>query len=331
MAGVSHTTVSRALNDSPLINKETKERIRELARKLHYTPNVSARSLVLDRSYNIGLFFSTLGKGTSSGFLHDVVRGVNRRIKHRYNLVLKGIDDYDDYTAISPKNFDGIIVMSQSAKDDAFIETVLKNGIPQVVLNRRVDFAGVCNILSDDYQGAFKLVSYMIRQGHRRIALIEGKEGFHSADERAAGYTDALKAHGIDPQENVRIRGSYDLESGYEAMRQLLEKRPVPTAVFCANDDMAVGAIKAAMEKGMAVPDDISVAGFDDSLFAAYMSPALTTVTRQIEQISQLGADKLMRIIEMKDRSEPVQKIQTEVIRMEAELIVRESVAKCLQ
>lgn len=165
LAGVSHTTVSRALNDSPLINEETKERVREIARKLHYTPNVNARSLVLHRSYNIGLFFSTLHSGTSSGFFHDVVRGVNDRVKDRYNLVVKGIDDYPDYRAISGKHFDGIVVMSQSAGDNDFIKTVMEQGIPQVVLNREVRFPGVCNILSDDYTGSFNMVSHLIGQG----------------------------------------------------------------------------------------------------------------------------------------------------------------------
>src|SRR5690625_2070412 len=223
LAKVSHTTVSRALNDSPLINEATKKRIRAIARQLNYTPNVSARSLVLHRSYNIGLFFSTLDSGTSAGFFYEAVRGVNSRIKGQYNLIVKGIDDYTDLNSISERSFDGIIVMSQSTNDDAFIEAIIAKGIPQVVLNRQVNYPEVYNILSDDYTGAFNMVEYMIQQDHRRIAIIEGIQGFQSTQERSNGYLDAMKKYRLPLTEQWIVRGSYSLESGFQAMQQLLQ------------------------------------------------------------------------------------------------------------
>lgn len=321
IAGVSHTTVSRALNDSPYISSETKDRILSIAKHLNYTPNYNAKSLVLDKSYNIGLFFSTLNEGTSSSFFHDTVRGVNSVVNSRYNLVIKGIDDYDDYSFINKKSFDGIITMSQSLKDEVFISKVLEREIPQVVLNREVSGLSVINILSDDKKGAFNAVEYLISQGHKDIGIIEGKENFKSTVERRQGYLDALDKHGIAPRKEYIVKGKYNLESGYNGMKKLLELETKPTAVFCSNDDMAVGAVKAVLEKKLGVPEDISLVGFDDSVFSAYISPALTTVKRPIEEISREGAKKLLNIIESKEQ-------RRQTIYINTELVVRGSVSK---
>ncbi|RAV19879.1 LacI family DNA-binding transcriptional regulator [Paenibacillus contaminans] len=319
-AGVSHTTVSRALNDSPLINPETKERIKEIADQMNYTPNFSAKSLVLDRSYNLGLFFSTLDKGTSPNFFYETVRGVNNTIKDKYNLIVRGIDDYERYDRITNKRFDGIIVMSQSERDDAFIAYLLDKRIPHVVLNRHTGNAAVMNILSDDQQGAYRLVEYLVAQGHKRIATIEGREGFKSTQQRMEGCLRALGKHGVELLPQLREQGSYDVESGYAAMRKLLGNRELPTAVFCFNDDMAVGAMKAIAERGLRVPQDISIVGFDDNMFSGFVSPALTTVKRPIEQISRKGAETLLEMIEKKETLNP------ETIYLHTELVLRESV-----
>ncbi|WP_248926511.1 LacI family DNA-binding transcriptional regulator [Paenibacillus hamazuiensis] len=321
LAGVSHTTVSRALNDSPLINPDTKERIKALAAGLNYSPNFSARSLVLDRSYNIGLFFSTLQTGTSAGFFYEAVRGVNDIIKSQYNLVVRGIDDYKSYESITRKSFDGILVMSQSEADQPFIEHAAAKGIPLIVMNRPVENAQVMNMIPDDRGGAYRIVEYLIEQGHRRIAIIEGKESFKSTQSRREGYFDALKKHGLTVALGYRVQGNYNLESGYTAMNKLLKlpERDRPTAVFCCNDEMALGAIKAIHEKGLKVPGDMSVVGFDAQLFSGYTSPALTTVRRPIEQIGREGAARLLEGIEKKQ-------IAKETIYFHTELVIRDSV-----
>jgi len=321
LAGVSHTTVSRALNDSPLITGETKERIRAIAAELDYSPNFSAKSLVLDRSYNLGLFFTTLSQGTSAGFFYEAIRGVNSVIQDRYQLIVKGIDDYTSFHAITRKSFDGIIVVSQSEEDQPFIEHAAAKGIPLVVLNRPVETAGVLNVLSDEEQGAFHAASYLIGEGHRQIAIIEGRAGFQSAQDRKNGFERALVHHNVDINPHHRYPGRYDLESGYMAMRQFLQLAVRPTAVFSCNDEMALGAMKAVSEADMQVPRDISVIGFDDTVFAAYVNPALTTVRRPIEQISKVGAMRLLGNIENKLH-------QTEQVRIKTELIIRESVQK---
>ncbi|KZE84227.1 LacI family transcriptional regulator [Paenibacillus elgii] len=319
LAGVSHTTVSRALNDSPLINPETKERIKAIAGSMNYTPNYSARSLVLDRSYNLGLFFTTLHTGTSAGFLYEAIKGVNDVIKDEYNLIVRGIDDYKSFHKVNRKNFDGIIVMSQSESDQSFIEYASDKEIPLVVLNRPVESVQVMNFVPDDQSGAYRLTEYLVQQGHRHIAIIEGKQGFKSTQARRDGYREALHKHGITVPEAYYVSGNYDLESGHAAMSKLLELPERPTAVFCCNDDMALGAVKAVTERGLSVPEDISVAGFDDHLFSAFMSPALTTVRRPIEELSRAGAETLLKFIETKHS-------EKSVVLFHTELVIRDSV-----
>ncbi|MBP1156154.1 MULTISPECIES: LacI family DNA-binding transcriptional regulator [unclassified Paenibacillus] len=319
LAGVSHTTVSRALNDSPLINPETKERIKAIAGSLEYTPNYSARSLVLDRSYNLGLFFSTLHTGTSAGFLYEAIKGVNDVIKDEYNLIVRGIDDYKSFHQVNRKSFDGIIVMSQSASDQPFIEYAAEKGIPLVVLNREIEHVQVMNFVPDDQTGAYRMTEYLIEQGHRRVAIIEGKEGFKSTQSRRDGYRDALKKYKLEFYEALSVQGNYDLESGYAAMNRLLDLPERPTAVFCCNDDMALGAVKAVTERGLTVPDDLSVVGFDDHLFSAFMTPALTTVRRPIEEMSRAGAEKLLTFIEFKQ-------METSTVFFHTELVIRDSI-----
>lgn len=319
LANVSHTTVSRALNDSPLITTETKEKIKKIAKELNYSPNYSAKSLVLDKSYHIGLFFSTINHGTSSNFFYEVVRGVNNVIKDRYNLVVKAIDDYQDFNRINKKNFDGILIMSQSTKDNPFIYHALDKKIPLVVLNREVQEEGLFNILSDDKKGAYKATEYLIKTGHKRIGIIEGREGFKSSQERKEGFLQALIDYGIPFKKEYMIEGSYDLESGYTCMKQLLENQELPTAIFASNDDMAVGAMKAIQEKNFKIPDDISIIGFDDNIFSSFLTPALTTVKRPIEKISDEGAKGLIRLMNG-------EKLLNNPVYMNTELIIRGSV-----
>jgi LacI family transcriptional regulator len=303
LANVSHMTVSRALNDSPLVKEDTKEKIKEIARKLNYVPNYNAKSLVLNKSYNIGLFFSTIFKGTSPTFFFETVRGVNSVIKKNYNLIIRGIDDYKDYSSIEKNRFDGIIIMSQSESDNEFIYHVLHKNIPIVVLNREINEKSVVNILCEEKTGAYNAVKYLIENGHRDIAIIEGKEGFKSTVDRKDGFLKALIESKILINNDYIVSGEYDIESGYSAMNKLLKLKKKPTAVFCSNDDMAVGAIKAIYEKGLKVPDDISVVGFDDSEFCRYIIPALTTVRKPIKDVSQKGAEILMNMIENDENS----------------------------
>ena len=322
MLDVSHTTVSRSLNDSPLISKETKERVKAVAEEYNYRPNVSARSLVLSKSYNIGLFFSTLKTGTTANFFLNSVRGVNSIIQGRYNLAVEAIDDLVDFQQIRPRNFDGIIVMSQSPNDDEFIAHVLKEDIPLVVLNREIIGQKVTTILSDDLQGAYNITKHILDLGHRSIAIIEGKPEFRTTYKRKLGFLNAHADAGIQFNEGFSLPGKYNLESGYNAMQSLLDMDERPTAVFCSNDEMALGAMKAIKQHEIAMPEEMSIAGFDDMGFTAYLTPALTTVLRPVEEMSTEGTQILLNKIEQKDVEEPG------IINLDTKLVIRDSIKK---
>ena len=298
IANVSHTTVSRALNNSPFINYVTKAKIMTIAKELNYVPNYSAKSLVLNRSYNIGLIFTTINEATSSRFFYETISGVNSAIKESYNLVVKGIDDYKNFISVNSKRFDGVILMSQSNSDNPFIYHLMEKKMPLVVLNRYIDESSIVNILSSDKKGVYEAVNYLIQNGHKNIAIIEGKKGFNSTIERKNGFLDALIDNKIKINSKYIVEGNYTIESGYTAMKKLLSLSKIPTAVFCSNDEMAIGAMKATSEAGLNVPKDISIMGFDGMQLGDYLTPALTTVRRPISEISKKGAEKLLDIIE---------------------------------
>jgi LacI family transcriptional regulator len=298
MINMSHTTVSRALNDSPLISEDTKSRVRALAEKYKYTPNVYARGLVLSKSYNIGLFFSTITKGTSAGFFMDSVRSVNEVIRDNYGLSVEGVDDFRDLSKVSSRFFDGILLMSQSQDDDRFIKHILEQKIPFVLLNREVDRPLVTTILADDHTGAMKATECLLTKGHTRIGVIEGIPEFKNTQRRKEGFLHALSKYNIRPIPEFMRTGNYDLDGGYAAMKKILSQEDYPSAVFCFNDDMAVGAMKAIHEQGLHIPQDISLVGFDDSEYAAYLNPALTSVSKPIEKMCAEGARILLEKIE---------------------------------
>ncbi len=316
---VSHTTVSRALNDSPLISNTTKEKVRRIAEKYNYRPNVRARSLVLAKTYTIGLFFSTINRGTSPNFFLDSVRGVNRVVKDMFNLSVEGLDDFKDFSKISSSFFDGILLMSQSTDDDRFIKHVEKAGIPFVLLNRETHVSRVMSILADDTTGAYIATEHLINNGHDRIGIIEGKPEFRTTYRRKEGFMNALKDHNLRFNPKYSAKGNFDIESGYTGMHVLLGQNLPPTAVFCLNDDMAVGAMKAAYEKKLKIPEDISLIGFDDSIFAMYLNPSLSSVRRPIEDMSAEGARILLDMIGGEE-------IKKETIFLHTELKKRESV-----
>ena len=257
LANVSHTTVSRALNNSPYINEETNAKIKALAKELNYVPNYNAKSLVLLKSYVIGVFFSSISEGTSDTFFHEIVKGVNKVMDKEYNLVIRGIDNYEHSHPIDNKNFDGIIVVSQSKNDDEFIKTIIEKNIPMVVINRDISVDGVINVLSNDTKGSYDAVQYLINNNHKKIGMIQGNLEFESSTYRKKGYIMALEENNINVNNDYILSGKYTLESGYHNMKKLLNLEDKPTAVFCANDDIAGGAMKAIFESGLRVHDDI--------------------------------------------------------------------------
>ncbi|MDR3191231.1 MAG: LacI family transcriptional regulator [Lactobacillaceae bacterium] len=322
IANVSHTTVSRALNGSELVKPETRKKIIDIAHELGYVPNLNAKSLVTNRSYMIGVFFTNLTTGTSASFLNDVLEQSQAMLPKNYSLSINSVDNAMGGQFISMNNFDGVIVISQSASDDQFIEYVHKTGLPLVVLNRVIKRNDIDNYAFGDQRGGYIATEYAIRMGHQKFAVIKGVKSFESTTQRTAGFMDAINEYGIELDESLVKQGDYRPKSGNSAMRQIISSGNLPTCVMCENDDMAVGAINACVELGYRVPEDISVIGFDDMDYSKYLIPALTTVRKPTSELVERGVARLIEIMEVGDE------LGIEQVIVNPEIIVRDSVLK---
>ncbi len=293
-AGVSYSTVSRALNGIGTENVERRKKIIRLAQEMGYVKNQAAVNLKLSRSYVIGLYFSTISKMTSPFVLHDVLTGVYSIVGSKYNVVVKGIDMHEPGT-INPSYFDGIIVLSQRTEDQAFMEEVLDKKIPMVVICRAVSI-NAPNVTTDEALAMERAMDYLIENGHRNICVIEGAPNLDSTRLRHCGWQNSARKHGLNPDEIPVVGGTYRYASGYEGAQKLLVHRP--TAILCFNDEMAFGARQAIGEAGLSVPEDVSLIGFDNWDMSGFGNMRLTTVERSMSEIAKEGTRVLLLRLE---------------------------------
>ncbi len=314
-AGVSYSTVSRALNEDIEEATEKQKRIIKIAERMGYVRNQAAVNLKLSRSYVIGLYFSTISRMSSPFVLHEVLTGVYSIVGSQYNVVVKGIDMHVPGT-LNPTYYDGIIVLSQKDEDMTFMEEVLRKKIPMVVICRKV-FVDAPNVTTDEEHAMEQAMDYLLENGHRRIGVIEGNHNLDSTRLRHRGWRISVRRHGLDPDKIPVISGNYRYESGYEAAKRLLDYNL--TAFLCFNDEMAFGARVAIMERGLSVPDDISLIGFDNWDMSGYSSMKLTTVERSMGDIAKEGTRVLLKRLE-----DGI--VDNRRIYLENKLIVRETV-----
>jgi len=314
MAGVSYSTVSRAMNGIGE-NEEKRKRILKIANEMGYVPNKVAISLKLSRSYVIGIYFSTISRMTSPFVLHDVLTGVYSVVGSKYNVVVKGIDMHERGT-LNPSCFDGIIVLTQRKEDSAFMEEVLEKKIPMVAICRTV-FIDAPNVTTDEAGAMESAMNYLLENGHRKIGVIEGGPNLDSTRLRHRGWVGAVRKHGMDPQDIPFVSGSYRYASGYQGAKKLLEERP--TAILCFNDEMAFGAREAIIGAGLTVPDDVSLMGFDNWEISGHSSMELTTIERNMSEIAKEGTRILLRRLD-----EGI--VDNSRVFMDTKLIVRKTV-----
>ncbi|MEY8445601.1 LacI family DNA-binding transcriptional regulator [Enterococcus ratti] len=316
--GVSHTTVSRALNDSNLIKQETKEKIRAIAEELNYVPNFSAKGLVTQKKYLIGLFFSNLQQGTSSSFLAEAISGVRQALDKNFSLSVDSIDTLT-ISEINLQRYDGVIIMSQSDEDQPLIEYLKNKKFPFIVVNRHLKDPKIPNVVANDSSGVSQAIDYAIGLGHQRIAYIGGSENFHSTNERKKGVLTSLKKANLPIHESYFLTGDYSLKSGWKNMNHLLALSKRPTLVFCGNDDTAIGALRAINAANLQVPRSLSLIGFDDSPVVSYLTPPLTTVHKPLKEMCKQGTILLQKLI----NHEPIETLH---IQLATTLMIRESV-----
>ena len=301
-AGVSVATVSRVLNDSGPVSEPTRRRIREVASRMRYVPDSAARSLITRRSMTLGVLLPDL----HGEFFSEVIRGIDQTAQRSgYHLLVSG--SHNDKGEIEAAlramrgRVDGLIVMSPDI-DSAALVSNLPASSPVVLLNCFVDGDAFDSLTIDNYGGAHAMVRHLLASGHQRIAFIKGAERNHDAAERLRGYRAALRGAGIDDGAALEFDGDFTESGGHRAAHRIAAMSPRPTAVFAANDSMAIGALAALRDAGLSVPDDIAVTGFDDIPIARFMSPPLTSVAVSISDVGARAVRMLLHAIERKNQ-----------------------------
>ncbi|MFC0203641.1 LacI family DNA-binding transcriptional regulator [Novosphingobium soli] len=297
LSGVSKKTVSRVINKSPLLNQATREKVESVIADLGYVPNLQARALALRRNFLIGLIHDNpnaqMVLGVQEGIL-DTIRSTE------FALVVRPVDRhsptlFDDIRRfIEQQRLYGVMLLPPLSERDDLAQLCRDLGCTVVRMGsaRLDDDAHL--VASNDRQAVSDAVAWLAELGHSRIGFVAGPEGFRSARERELGFHDGLARAGLKPDPAIMTRGTYRFESGRAAGEQLLSAPTPPTAVFSSNDEMAAGVLHAARERGLDVPEDLSIIGFDDTATAAHIWPPLTTVRWPIRAMARTAAAKLI-------------------------------------
>ena len=296
-AGVSFKTVSRVINGQRGVSDEVKERVLEAIAELGYVVNYSARSLAAGGSSVVGVVIPRLTDPRSLDLLSHV-GGVAERLDLGIMVLTRPILDSEiGFSQFIGHGIVGSLMLMSPRSVSAYLPFIQALDIPTVVVESLLEDTSqgtVPCIASDNYGGALAAVRYLCELGHRRIAYVSGTD-LSQNRLRYQGYCDALLEAEITPDETLVREGRWSWQSGYEAAQTLAEEPAPPTAVFCANDNMAMGAILALRERGLHVPDDISVMGFDDLPAAANSRPPLTTVRQPTIEMVERAFDLLQR------------------------------------
>jgi len=322
-AGVSHSTVSRALTDSPLVKAETKARIQRLAQEMGYTPNAIARSLVTQQTRTVGVVVTTI----TDPFIAEVVQGIEDTAhENDYAVILSSSAAEPDreiaaVEMLRAKRVDSVIVTS-SRVGALYLEHLERIGVPVVLVNNHNEKSGryTFSVSVDNQHGGCLATRHLIEGGHRRIAYVSGPADHSDNAGRLAGYRQALDEAGIAFDPALVVLGNGRLDSGERALLALRSLDRPPTAVFCYNDMTAIGLLSAARGAGLSVPEDLALVGFDDIPLAHHINPCLTTIAQPQRDMGRRAMNMALALMISDDSATPV----SDVV-VKGKLIVRES------
>ena len=310
VAGVSKSTVSRVLNADPNVAEETRSAVFAAIKEIGYSRNALARGLNTRKTGTIGLIISDI----TNPFHAEVARGVEDLASDfDSNVILCNTDGRPKKEAayidlLVEKRVDGIIFTSVKAGESDM--TVLRSKqIPFVFAGRTLPDVEADSVVVDNVLGGFQAATHLVRLGHQRIAYLAGPSHVSASMDRYEGYCQALRRAGIEPDPELVAEGDFKQEGGYRAMSALLDRALGVTAVFAANDYMAMGALEAIYERGLRVPEDIAVVGFDDIPFARLHLVQLTTVAQPKYDIGAIAARMLFERIDGKVGDEPARRV----------------------
>jgi LacI family transcriptional regulator len=321
LAGVSVATVSRVLNASAPVREATRARVLDVARQLRFSPNTAARTLSRQRAGALGVILPDL----YGEFFSELLRGIDQEAQRAHHALLVSSSHHDSRgigVAVRAMRgrVDGLLVMAPDV-EAALLADVLPHGVPTVLLNGPSVDADVHEITVDNFGGARAMTRHLLSIGHARIGFIAGAARNHEASERERGHHAALREARVAIDPTLEVRGDFSEDGGWRGTRELLARVPRPSVIFAANDAMAVGALSALREAGIAVPDEVAVAGFDDIPVARFLNPPLTTVRVGIAALGERAAALVLAALA--ERSPPGAEPRRAVLP--AELVIRDS------
>lgn len=331
LAGVSIGTASQAFNDKPCISPNTKEKVLLAAKKLNYRPHAIAKQLALQRTNSLACFVVPSVKTTwihpsSWVFYYSIIQGILDTISaHRYRLLLE-IHTVEDIRKegilldlAREKSMEGAFFVLQIKDDYDNIFRLKSIGFPIVLINANIS-ERISSVCVDNIKAVQKTMEYLISLGHRKVAFITGPMSHFNSLERLQGYKEILYESGLKVKKQWIVEGNWTIESGYQCTGRIIESG-IPTAIFCSNDHMAVGAMRRIKEADLSIPGDVSVIGYDDSDVAKATTPPLSSVKQPLHKVGTLAAEELIRLVELAEGEKP----DVRKILLEAEVAKRES------
>ncbi|MBN2410913.1 LacI family DNA-binding transcriptional regulator [candidate division KSB1 bacterium] len=322
--GISESTVSRVLNGKASkyrISKKTEEIILKTAKELNFTPNPLARSLRLNKTNTIGLVIPDI----SNPFFSSIARNVEQEArKLGYSIILCDTEEDTDLEKeslelLELRKVDGLII-SPVGQTFNYIKRIYNNGMPIVIIDRYFPDLDIPYVTSDNYKGAFEAISYLIDNGHRSIACIQGLTHTSPNNERVRGYREALLNYHLPVDEALIVGDSFGEQNGYLETKLLLKNEKNITAIFSVSNLISLGALRAIYEEGLRVPEDISIISFDDQPYSDYLATPMTTVTQKNKEMGQISIKLLINQIESKIR------FSSKCVILPTKLIKRKSV-----
>ena len=317
-ANVSPATVSYVLSGKRPISKETKEKVLRLIKEYGYTPDINAVALKIKKGLNIGLLVSDF----SEPFTMQIIRGVERVAREmNYYIVYtssaefnNNFDDAVDF--LERRRIDGLLILFAISYRKE-IDIRLELDLPTVSINRLIDKKHPC-VLPDNIDGGYKAAIHLLESGTTKIGIISGPETRSASRERIIGFKKALEERNINFTNDLIYYGNFDYESGYRGFEELVRRHPDIEGVFCANDDMAAGAMNAALKMDIKVPDRMKILGFDNKYFSSIWPIPISTFEQPLEKMGMKGASLLFSMINN-------EKIENNTILLKSILIPRES------
>ncbi len=304
-AGVAPSVVSRALNQKYGVKDTTRKLIFEIAEEIDYYPNAAARSLVTRKTETIGIFMADI----SQPYYSQIIKGMEYAANQTgYTLLFSNSFESLEHgevfrKMVSSERVDGLIIVGSNIRDKNFVSFLINQDVPFILVERNFFDPRINCIWVDNIQGGYYATKYLIEKGHQRIAHISGNLDFQVALDRLEGYKKALYEHNLSFSEELVATGKFLWQDGYIAMKELLGYKPQCTAVFIASDAMAYGALQAAHESGMKIPNDIAIIGYDDLEFSALTNPPLTTIRQPRFELGLKALEMLVKVLQGEDDS----------------------------